>query len=227
MASDGEDDDAPRVGLAECVSCALVLETGIRTCPGCGTVQVIATAKPHEAACTVHSGDVATFTCTRCGRFGCVRCNFDHLGLCLECVERERLRMVARRAWAHRVLLVSLAACAVAAPGAAWLSRHEQFAAVMAFASLVEVWSLVKLVRVPATLSVGGVVAAAVAAIPLLGLLGESGLALAPLAATGTAIWAIVRADRLDRAVWNLRPRVPATEASAPKGQEAAHQVLE
>lgn len=191
----------------ECLSCGLWLDAGLPRCPGCGTDQVLKVASDQQAACTVHAPDAASFTCRRCGRFGCARCNLDGLGVCAECVERVRVAHVARRARLRRLMLGALAVSALSGPAVTWRVSPGPFLTVMAIGAAIQLFSLARQLWRPEHQGVLGVAFAGLAGIPLLGMLGSTPWALVPLAAFGISAWCVTRIDVLDREIWRAAQR--------------------
>jgi len=172
----------------DCVSCGLLLDSDLDTCPGCGTSQAREAAGADEARCAVHPEVKASKACARCGAFLCVACDVDAGDLCRGCVavrrqEREATtRTLLRRftvvSLLHAPLMCSLAFLAgeraagglLAALGALevagvllglWRRRWFDLAMVMGgVASVICVWLVpsVPLMLLPLTLAAWGVV---------------------------------------------------------------------
>lgn len=195
-------------GMAECISCGLLLGAGVNQCPGCGAEQTLAAASAADARCAVHPDAAAKKACARCGRFMCVACvdSDSRLDSCRECGPALAAELEARiEALSKKANLTAMTQAVVSIAIAALTGDHALQAwmvglglPTVAFAA----WGLHTRRLSVASLSPGWVMA-------LLALWG-SAAAPAMLVGVGLAVlgarW-VWQVGPLERDVWALRRR--------------------
>jgi hypothetical protein len=134
--------------VSACFSCGLELG-GLELCPGCGTSQApSAVAKAHDAQCAEHRGAVANFNCSRCGRFGCARCEVEDSGACWSCFDQRVAANGTALTQARKVIVVCSAVyCVLATALTFWLREPTLGALLVLLLSPALILSLVAYVR--------------------------------------------------------------------------------
>jgi hypothetical protein len=175
----------------ECYSCGLFLDD-VLVCPGCGAVQTLSPGRVQQPRCAEHLDRVATFTCKRCGRFGCAQCEVEDSGGCWACLPSQAEGLTRELQATRRRMIACVFAFSVLAPMVA-LSAHQVPLAVALTVFSGTILSLSINAFVHRDFSVLALSLMGIACILLVFLLSETLLALVPL---GTAVSLFVQMNR-------------------------------
>lgn len=183
----------PVTGLeeGECYSCGLWLDE-VAVCPGCGAVQEVTGAKVDAPRCAEHHERVAAFSCSRCGRYGCAQCEVEDSGGCWSCLPSRAELLAKELCLVRRRMLASVFTFAVLSPLVAFAARQVPLAAVLVLFSGCIV-SLAVNAFVHQDFSAFALSLMGIACILLVFLLGQTLLALVPIA---IAVWLFVQLNR-------------------------------
>jgi hypothetical protein len=188
--------------VSACFSCGLELGE-LERCPGCGASQApSAVARAHDARCAEHAGALAIFNCSRCGRFGCARCEVEDSGACWSCFEQRVAANGTALSRARQVILVCSALyCVLATALTFWLRESTLGAVLTLLLSPALIMSLVAFVRRRDTPFAWSLMA--ISAFVVLPLSLRSALLGVPLAAFTIGIWQVFgRIGPLEREQW-------------------------
>jgi hypothetical protein len=175
----------------ECYACGLWLDD-VAVCPSCGAIQTLSPDKVHGPRCAQHGDRVAIFACGRCGEYGCAQCEVEESGSCYGCLGSASQGLRGRLATLRKSILGAVLVFSALSPLVALSAGDAGLAAVLAaFCSGSVACSLSAHAR--DDFSALGLSLMGVPCVLLIFLLGQTWLALAPLA---LAAWLFVQMNR-------------------------------